>query len=364
MNNLVDVLIFMLDNIVKYCVVLEFMSTIFDVARLANVSIKTVSRVANGEASVRLQTRAKVKKAIAQLNYTPHKGARMMRSSKSGVFGMITSAISSTQKRTIDAGLSSIHIIRGAQEVMKNAGKLLMIADTSGDIEELDTILSTFISHSVDGVIIAAEHHQQIILPLRKNLPIVIANGFDAANTPAVIPDDFGGQFAATQYLIKKGHQRIGMIGLNDELIASSLRRDGFYQALHTSKNSTGQYNCGVDSQAENQFSPLPHALDTMLHNFQPSAICFGNDIMAMRARALLSERGIEVPASMSIIGFDNDVAICESLSPALTTINLPYLEIGASAAKRLLSLASGNDEIGVNKIPCDLVLRSTVQNI
>lgn len=337
------------------------MSNIFDVAKLAGVSIKTVSRVINNEPNVRATTREKVQIAIDQLDYAPHKGAQMMRSSKSGIIGVITGAISSARRRPFLHGLSSIHILRGIQEVMRSNDKVVMIADTQGSADELEKLMQTFVSHSVDGIIYVAEHHQQIGFPLHKDIPVVLANAFDSIGTASVVPDDLQGQYDGIKTLIQKGHKKIAMIGLNEELVAARLRKEGFYNALHEAqfKLENAIYMTGAIQSRDSHFSPLPQAVEQAL-DFGASAIAFGNDLMALTARNILMSKNVRIPDDVSMLGFDNDIAICETMTPSLSTMNLPYLEIGQYAAARMLRSVAGEAETGVEKVACQFVERDS----
>ena len=315
------------------------MATIFDVAKLAEVSIKTVSRVLNDEPSVRAATRERVKDAMAKLSYRPHSGARLMRSSKSRLVGMITSAISSTPDLPYQAGLSAIHIVKGVQAACRAAGKTLMIADSGDDPNEVEELIGTFIAHRVEGVIFASDYHRQVVLPLRPDTPLVLANCFDEHGTPAVVPDDVFGQELAVQHLVERGHRRIGYVGLPDELVAGRQRRESF---RHTCKKaglaeSDTPFRVGTEPPPKAGHAPLEPALIELLSlKKRPTAICFGNDLMAMRAQGILDRMGLRVPADLSIVGYDNDTAITEAMSPRLSTVTLPYSAMGQAAVDAL----------------------------
>lgn len=341
------------------------MATIRDVARLAGVSIKTVSRVINHEASVRQSTRDAVTRAVAQLNFEPHRGARMMRGQGSGLIGMITGAVSASGDPPDVSGLSAIHIVRGALQACREAGKTLMIADALGAQSEAARLLRVFESHSAEGVIFATDYHRQVVLPLSGAVPVVLANCYDAAGTPAVLPDDYGGQRAATEHLADLGHGRIGMLGLEESLVATQLRRQGFFDALRERglPLSDSRFVAGyTDQGGGTPADVLESALREMLSEpGAPSAIMFGNDLMALKALPYIKAAGLTVPEDVSLAGFDNDVRICETVRPQLTTVQLPYHEIGRLAAEQLLSILDGGDAPRVSRVPCEVVERGSV---
>ena len=143
------------------------MSTIYDVVRSAGVSAKTVSRVLNGDGPVGAATREAIARAIATLGYVPSNAARMMRSSKSGLVGLITGAISTVKESTPAVGLPDLFIVQGIQQVMAQFGMTVMIGDTGGQKEAVPHLMDTFLSHRVEGLIYVAEFHQPISLPKR-----------------------------------------------------------------------------------------------------------------------------------------------------------------------------------------------------
>ena len=321
------------------------MATITDVAHLAGVSIKTVSRVINGEEPIRPETKARVNKAIEMLGYEPHRGARLMRSSKSGLIGIITGLFSSPDHGKISAGLSDLHILRGAYKACREAGKTLLLSDMAGDPGTVNELLSTFTSHRVEGIIYVASFHQQVLLPTPKNTPLVLVNCFSHADIAAVVPDDTWGQTTAVEHLVSKGHRRIGYIGLTEDIVAGRLRKAAFIDACQRLGLSPSDCPIAIGSSLrnENMFGPTHAALKSMLAKpDRPTALCFGNDAMAMHAYRLLDDLGIRLPQDMAIMGFDNDIVICNALHPQLSTVTLPYFEMGYAGVRNLLQRIGG----------------------
>ncbi|MCY4260042.1 MAG: LacI family DNA-binding transcriptional regulator [Rhodobacteraceae bacterium] len=340
------------------------MNTIVDVARLAQVSIKTVSRVINDRDSVRESTRERVQRAIRQLDYHPHQGARLMRGQDSGIIGLITGAIDSMGKLLDDQGLSAVQILRGAQQACHQAGKTLMIANAAKSGRDFGQLLRLFAAHSVEGIIYATDRHQQVAFPSPDIIPTVLANCFDAVGTPSVVPDDYQGQQIATEMLLDQGHHHLVMVGLQEEVVATQLRRRAFFDAcrdfgLHQDHVS---YQTGAASgHPDGTFGPLPSVLRTLLESrTPPSAILFGNDIMTMRGMSLLRNAGVLIPDDISIVGFDNDIRLCENLHPRLTTVGLPYVEIGRRAVAMLLDEEQAGNRTSIERVRCELVLRDS----
>ncbi|WP_116134506.1 LacI family DNA-binding transcriptional regulator [Tropicimonas sp. IMCC34043] len=318
------------------------MATIHDVAKAANVSAKTVSRVLNGDAPVNARTRETIEQAMTSLGYVPSSAARMMRSNRSGIVGLVTGAISAAHDGK-PGGLPDLQIVQGIQQVMTASAMTLMIADTGGNAATVPGLVRSFLQYRVEGLIYVAPHHQKIALPpVSGDSPVVLANCFDDAGTPAVIPDDRAGQRALVSKLIRAGHRRIAYLALPDALIATGLRIEG-YRDAHAAAGLTIDPALLQPAELpgrEQDALRLAQVIDALLAlDAPPTVLCCGNDKMAMQAYGILRSRGIEVPGRMSVCGYDNYRLIAESLYPPLTTVELPYHAMGAEAARKLLRL-------------------------
>ncbi len=335
-------------------------------ADLAGVSFKTVSRVINKESGVKGKTRVKVVQAIDKLNYRPLQSARIMRSKKSGIIGLITSAISYSGNDPRESGLSSIHIIRGVHQACRELGFRLMISDTEGDPDEVKNLIDIFASYQVEGIIVTADRLQQVHYPFLKTMPAILVNCFDEFETLSVIPNDYQGQQLATRYLMGLGHMRIGLMGLPEDNLAFAIRRRGFEETCQQEGWSAQNYTylSGGHGDLPHVFANLEGQLKKMLHEgCKPTAIMFGNDIMALRAMRYLASQSIDVPDQCSMVGFDNDVRICENLHPALTTVELPYYTMGHRAVYRLVK-DNDQDSRNVEHIDCELIVRRSSKEL
>lgn len=321
------------------------MSTIYDVAKSAGVSAKTVSRVLNGDAPVRDSTVKAVRKAIADLGYVPSTAARAMRSNKSGLIGLITGAISLSPHHADVSGLPDLFIVQGIQKAMEASGKTLLIADTGGQTHRAADLMRTFEEHRVEGIIYVADHHRRVSLPkLGNETKLVLANCYDDAGTPAVLPNDYAGQKRLVGNLIGQGHQRIAYLSLSNALDATRLRTQGYLDAL-TAAGIAYDPDLVIpadidvdDAEAETQL--LWDAIDRVLSlAVPPTVICFGNDRMAMRAYGILRSRGLSLPEDISVAGYDNYRLITKTLYPTLTSVELPYHAIGIRATQILLGM-------------------------
>jgi LacI family transcriptional regulator len=322
------------------------MATIYDVAKAAKVSPKTVSRVLNGDAPVGQKTRDAVTKAISELGYVPSNAAQMMRSNRSGLIGLITGAISTLPEPVQPTGLPELMLVQGIQQAIAPSGKTLMIADSGGRPDRVPHLIQTFLRHRVEGLIYVAEYHQKVQLPrVPDDVPFVLTNCFDDAGTPAVLPDDRRGQHDLVKRLIGAGHERIAYLTLRDDIVATGLRRAGYRDALaEASLPFDGTLvQCCELINAEGETQVLWDAIDRMLRlPAPPTVFCCGNDRLALKVYGILRSRGLLVPDEISVAGYDNYRVIAETLYPPLTTVELPYTAMGVRAAQRLLGLISG----------------------
>ena len=318
------------------------MVTIYDVAAHAGVSPKTVSRVLNQETTVRPKTRLMVEQAIQELGYIPSSAARIMRSNRSGIIGLITGAISRSTDNLRAHGLPDMFLVQGAQQAVVQSGKTLMIADTDNRLDNVEPLINTFMAHRAEGILYVAEKHQEVVLPSCPiNCPVVLLNCFDQVGTPAILPDDHYGQYELVKRIIAAGHQRIAYLTLPQHVVATPLRVAGYRQALE---------EAGIAYRPEwvlegypddhNSSQTLLQAIEQVLATQpRPTVLCCGNDEMAMRVYGMLRTRQLRVPEDISVAGYDNYRTIAETLFPPLTSMELPYTEMGKQAVKILLQL-------------------------
>ena len=324
------------------------MATIYDVAKAAGVSPKTVSRVLNGDAPVKKETQDLVQRAIEQLGYVPSSAARTMRSNKSGLIGLITGAISMKTSEVDTSGLPDLFIVQGIQKAIEASGKTLLIADTGGKSERVPDLIRTFEEHRVEGIIYVADFHRPVPLPrIGSGTKLVLANCYDDRGTPSVLPHDRQGQYALVRSLIAKGHQRIAYLSLSANLDATRLRTAGYRDALAEAGIAFDPdlvIPAEIDvPDRETEVQLLWDAIDRVLAlPDPPTVLCFGNDRMAMRAYGILRSRGLELPGTISVAGYDNYRLITETLYPTLMSAELPYAAIGIRATQLLLKLLDG----------------------
>jgi LacI family transcriptional regulator len=324
------------------------MATIYDVAKEAKVSAKTVSRVLNGDAPVNKETRRAVEAAMTSLGYVPSSAARTMRSNRSGLVGLVTGAISVAPQPTELSGLPELLIVQAIQKTMEETGRTLLISDTGGKAERVPALIRTFMEHRVEGIIYVAAFHQGVQLPkMPPGTRLVLVNCFGGEGAPCVLPNDQECQRRLVTACVGAGHSRIAYLTLRNGLIATPLRVAGYRDALSEAGIPFDPALVAVgESEAGEQGSDtMSEALDRLLEA-EPTLICCGNDRMAMRVYGLLRSRGLDISRDVSVAGFDNYRLIAETLFPPLTTVELPYSVMGRRGAEKLMQLIS-DDEHG-----------------
>ncbi|MCU0513519.1 MAG: LacI family DNA-binding transcriptional regulator [Anaerolineae bacterium] len=337
--------------------------TIEDIARAAQVSRGTVSRVLNNHPAVSADTRARVLATMEQLHYRPNFSARHMRTDSSNLFGfgLITDEVITTP--------FAVDIISGAQETLWQMGKVMLVVNAGYDTPMTEASLEALLERRVEGIVYAAMYHRQVDLPAQETqTPIVLVNCFDARQRyPAAVPDEVRGGYRATRALLERGHRRIGFINLGqppvggEPVAAATGRLAGYRQAL-------AEYDVPFDAALvvytqQTPASSYQCTLELLRRPQPPTALFCGNDRAAMACYAALASLGRRIPDDVAVIGFDNLKVIADSLYPPLTTVQLPHYEMGRWAVDYLLA-ASRDETAGppaLHLMDCPLVLRDSI---
>ncbi|WP_165901897.1 LacI family DNA-binding transcriptional regulator [Reinekea marinisedimentorum] len=328
------------------------MTTIKDVAKAAGTSFKTVSRVINNDDNVTPETRKKVQDAIKALGYRPNTGARMIRSKKSGVIGLIAD----------QAGMSvhSVNLIRGAQEEAWAQGKFLMVINIDDNHQNMDAAIDKLLERRVEGIIYAAMYHHAVNPSDElRAVPLVLANCYDErGELPCVVPDEYAAACDVTRHLINTGHRRIAYLNLNPRIIAGRERSRGFLDTIHQHPAVDGWTEKAISGEIGQEVSRVDEVMSNLLNSDRrPDAILCGKDEIAMSVYFSLVEHSLQPGHDMAVASFDNLEIIAESLKPGLSTMALPHYEMGQWAIRHLLS---ENLEISHERLSCDFIRRAS----
>lgn len=328
-----------------------------DVARAAGVSQATASLVLNNrEARISDATRARVIDAAAELGYMPNALAQGLRTRQTRTVGLISDMIATTPF----AG----SMIAGVDEVARENGHLVFIINTDDDERTEGNAVKALLNHQVDKIIYATMWHQVIEAP--EDLPIdsVLLDCRDESNTfRAVVPDDFGGGLTAGRALVAAGHTRIAYLDVDTEPRppASDLRYGGLSVALYEAGIQRDPALRVPESVTGRQGQAAAGALLDLPPESRPTAIFAFNDRAAMGVYAAAAVRGLNIPADLSVIGYDDQQELVEVFDPPLTTLSLPHLEMGRWAMEVAVGLRTHDPANGPFLMPCELISRESV---
>lgn len=330
--------------------------TLKRVAEIANVSVKTASRALGGGGYVGEATRQSVLKAASQINYVPNRAARTMRTGRTGLIGLIGHGITTSPFATdIVEGLDAEITAAGAALLIANAGT--QAASPFAAAQGAEGFLQEF---SPDAVIQAANYHRDAreLFQVTSGATVLINCFIDGADVPMFVPDDEGGAFAQARHLLDKGHRRIGLIELSKGSVAQALRRRGTEAAFAAA--GVGFDPALVRSgKSDGRTVAFDMATELLCLNDAPTALICSKDEFALQALAAAARLGLRVPEDVSVIGFDDLRLLSENCCPALTTIALPYRQMGARAARA--ALAPDSAQPGIHRVPCRLIERASV---
>ena len=329
--------------------------TMLDVAERAGVSRTAVSFVLNNRpnASIPPETRRRILDAVVELGYRPNAGARALAVRRSDWFGIVTEIVTAP---------FAVDVIKGAQDRAVGLGKFLMITSSESEAASEAEGIERLLEQRVEGILYAATWHRAVHVPsIVREVPAVLVNCFDADGTlPSIVPDEIAGGHRATRRLLDAGHTRIGLITLDPDIPASIGRRQGYEDALREAgvTPDPGLVMPG-DATADGGYAAAAELLDL---DEAPTAIFCGNDRMAMGAYDAIKERGLSIPGDVAVVGFDNQELIAAYLRPRLTTIALPFQEMGARGVDMLAALTTGQS-IATQQVTfdCPLIQRSSV---
>lgn len=303
-----------------------------NVAKLANVSIATVSRVFTGSDTVADETRKKVMKVIKELDYHPNVLARQLRRMKTKTIVVVVPDITNT---------FFSQVLRGIEVIARGNGYRVLLGDTENNIAIERKYLKALYEKYADGLILlTARMERDRIESLAEKYPVVLACEYlKGSNIPTVSIDNINAARRATEHLIKLGHKRIAHITGPMNVVLSRDRLKGYKQTMKT-------YGVEIDPLLINEGdfyykTGYDLMLKLMSIDNPPTAIFAANDEMAIGAIKAIQSQGLKVPEDIAIVGFDN-IEMSAFFSPSLTTIGQPTYKIGEKAMNLLLNLFRG----------------------
>lgn len=339
-----------------------------DVAERAGVSRSAVSFVMNGRAdgNIAKDKQLRILAAAKELNYTPNLVARSLQSKRTHTIGVVTDAIA--------GGPFAGKLLQGASNAAFQAGYLLLVIDTQSDDARESGAFNTLLNRQVDALVFATmslrahEPHEAM-----KSAPSVLANSFDPSGQfRSIIPDEISGGRSAAQVLLDAGHTKIACLTGGRELVATERRIQGFHEAIKAASlpeiaplEAGWEINDGFTAG----MALLAHDGGTSPRRDRPTGVVCANDRVALGVMLAAAQLGLQVPADLSIVGYDDDEPLARTTVPGLTTVALPHREMGEKAIELLLAdlgTGAGGSTVPAQEentilLPCPVVMRGSV---
>jgi LacI family transcriptional regulator, galactose operon repressor len=309
------------------------MATIKDVARLAGVSVATVSRVLNGSAQVSAPRRGRVQKAAARLNYSPNVAARSLITNRTHTIGVLLPDL---------FGEFFSEVIRGIDHAAREAQLHLLLSSSHADTEELIAALRAMRGR-IDGLIVMAPdiaapralERASVEIPL-----VMIDPGLGARTCDSISIANHEGAYLLVKHLLDLGHRRIAMITGPPHNLDAEQRLAGYRRAL---KEHGGERDPELEVAGDfSEPSGYDAAMRLLALKRPPTAVFAANDYMAIGVLGALSDAGVRVPQDMALGGFD-DIAMSRYLNPPLTTVRVDAYGLGRRAAEWLIRNREGD---------------------
>lgn len=305
-------------------------ASLTDVAKRAQVSIATVSRVINNSAKVVPETREVVHQAMRELGYKPNRVARRLRQKggKRQLLGLILPDIQNP---------FFAELARGVEDVAYANEFAVILCNSDENQKKEQFYLDVMRAESVDGIILPPlnERDPAVLELIKSGMPVVTVDRSLAHQAmDKVEVDNRRGAFEAVEYLIKKGHTRIGLIAGRMNVSTSKERRQGYDDAVaahglaaHPEYLRIGDFKQDSGRMLAEELLALPTP---------PTALFVVNNLMAVGALEAIHDRKLKIPGDVALIGFD-DLPWADALDPPLTVVRQPAYEVGQAATELLL---------------------------
>ncbi|GAA0414122.1 MAG: LacI family DNA-binding transcriptional regulator [Bacillota bacterium] len=299
------------------------MATIKDVAKLANVSTATVSRVLNNNGYVNKDTKERVTRAIRQLDYRPNDIARSLFKGKSKMIALFVPDIMNP---------FFPELARAVEDITNKHNYTFVLCNTDDDLEKEITYLNALQQKSVDGFIIVSSNLKEDYLH-NMNAPVVALDRIVSKQLSSVTVNNRESAREATNYLKAIGCKRIAHICGPDYAMNTLERLGGYLDIVKKEKWFLSSY---VVSGEYNYEKTIAVTKELLTNHPEIDGIFAANDKMGVGVIKAAEALGVKIPEELAVVGFDG-IAMGETTTPSLTTMEQPIYDIGAQAAKLLL---------------------------
>ncbi|MBC1222943.1 LacI family DNA-binding transcriptional regulator [Nostoc sp. UCD121] len=310
--------------------------SIEDIARRAGVSHSTVSRALRDNALISPKVREEIKQLAQEMNYVPNAIAQSLQNKRTNTIGVVVTSI---------ADPFFAEVVDGIEQIARPAGLSVLLSASHRDLEQEMAAIDTFHRRRVDGILVAdsriSKQHTKQLTQIA--VPTVLINSQTEDQSEifhSVAIDDRLGAKLATEHLISLGHTAIGYLGVSDRSKSNQQRLEGYQMALAEAGLPQNPDWVAISDEYDARISDVAtgqNMLSKLLTAEVTGIFCY-NDMVAVGALLTCQELGILVPRNLSLVGFDG-IALGSYVTPPLTTVSQPMLEIGGYAMQMLLDL-------------------------
>jgi len=307
-------------------------ATMKDVANRAGVSQSTVSRVLSGTVPVNQETKARVYKAIRELDYKINAVAQGLKNGRTNLFGVVLPDVRNPFFPPV---------LRGVDDAAMSLGFTVLhtSSDDKPDVER--ERIECLLSQGVAGLLVVPANPPSEVREMadRVGIPVVLISRGNTGECHCVAVDHRKGGALAAHHLLSLNHREIVLVNGPEKIDLFRLRRQGFESAIEDHP-WVRMRSIDAENTVEGGYRAVKGLLEESEHSM--SALFCGTDYLAVGAIRALSEAGLSVPEDVSVVGFDG-LSIGEFVQPPLTTIEQPMYDIGYLACKRLHQLLSSD---------------------
>lgn len=327
--------------------------TINDIARLANTSKSTVSRILAGNDKVNKNTRDKVLQVIDEYNYHPNSLARSLASGKMNVVSVIVPNLQNPFYSSV---------VWYIERELYNSGYHMFLYCSNNDTEKESVCFELTRQNSFAGIIIISPVGKDYLKQESSNpeCPVILLNRFlDDFPGDVLTVNNFEAAYAATEFLIEIGHRKLAVLSAETSAYTHSERLFGFRQALKENDiDFSEKFHFIGDLSFEGCYKIGEHILS--MGSEMPTAVFCTSDIMAIGMMQTLKFGGIRIPQDISVIGFD-DIPMAQLAGIDLTTVRQPYEQIGVQAVNMLIHrMHNAKDPYRQITLNCELIKRNS----
>jgi len=344
--------------------------TVKEIAKMCNVSPSTVSNILNGKSNMTEETKRRVLEVVERTGYRPNFFAQGMRRQNNKCICIIAEELLQFSTPPIVEAIMDVCESKGYRSILINMSMYEKWKKTGvnlGDEKLLNENTSPALLEAqamrADGVIYVAAHgHVLNNIPEDYGIPVVFAYGHSTKRAyKSVLIDDCGGAELLTDYLLKKGHKRIGVIAGKEENLHTVERLKGYQKALAKHKV---KYDADIVFFADWERETGKEYARKLLDKGVTTIWCM-NDLMAAGAYDAIIEAGLTVGKDISVFGFDNR-EVSEFMYPKLSTCELPLKKMGETCAELMIKEIEDeefrNEPAFITEVPCEIVLRDSVR--